>query len=210
MGAQRQRQVRRSDPGTGHPQRDQVRLLPNRLRALRPLGVPHLEAQVEDGQRDRRKEDGGPSLSEKQRDGAVQLPAAAASGVRYLQELRGALPRGFHGRQRCGDAGQGGLLRAQRGGRCRGQEEVSGQRLIPSGSVHGRSGEGLMLYRVASGSRSSGSSYCTAAAAVACAIESRCLPSLFSASADTRILRNYVGSAWEWMSLLDFAEGGRD
>merc|ERR1712217_592408 len=51
-----------------------------------------------------------------ERDGAVQLPAAAAIGVRHFQELRGPLPRCVHGRKRGGDAWQGHFLRAQ--GRC--------------------------------------------------------------------------------------------
>merc|ERR1711862_539389 len=58
-------------------------------------------------------------------DGAVQLPAAAAAGVRHLQELRGPLPRGLHGWQRRGDAWQGDLVRAEGGGRRGWQEEVS-------------------------------------------------------------------------------------
>merc|ERR1712039_905171 len=45
--------VRRSDSGARHPQRDQGRLLSDRLCALWPLRLPHLCAQVEDGQRDR-------------------------------------------------------------------------------------------------------------------------------------------------------------
>ena len=56
------------------------------------------------------QEDGGPPLPEVQRDGAVQLPAPAALGVRHLQELRGPVPRRLHGWQRRGDAGQGGEL----------------------------------------------------------------------------------------------------
>merc|ERR1712217_214877 len=95
---------------------------------LRPLGMPNLEAQVEDGQGDWRQEDGGPTLAEVERDGAVQLPATAAPGVRYLQELRGSLARCLHGWQRRGDAWQGHLVRAQgRGWRCWWQEEVSGE-----------------------------------------------------------------------------------
>merc|ERR1711937_398590 len=57
--------------------------------------------------------------------GSVQLPAAAASGVRHIQELRGPVARGFHGWQRRGDAWQGDLVRAQGGGQRRWQEEVS-------------------------------------------------------------------------------------
>merc|ERR1711975_183704 len=99
------------------------RTLGNLVRALR---LPHLEALLEDGQGDGWQEDGGPPRTEVERDGAVQLPAAAAARVRHLQELRGPLPRGLHGWQRCGDARQGGVLRAEGGGQCRrGQEEVS-------------------------------------------------------------------------------------
>merc|ERR1712050_533840 len=78
----------------------------------------------EDGQGDWWEEDGGAALAEVQRDGPVQLPAPAAAGVRHLQELRGPLPRGLHGRQRCGDAWEGDLLRAEGGSRRRWQEEV--------------------------------------------------------------------------------------
>merc|ERR1711972_582688 len=106
--------VRRADPGPGYPQRDQGRLLADRLRALRPLCMPHLQAQVEDGQGDGRQEDGGPALTEVERDGAVQLPAAAAPGLRHVQELRGPFPCRLHGWQRRGDAWQGYLVRAQR------------------------------------------------------------------------------------------------
>merc|ERR1712039_115652 len=74
------------------------------------------------------QEDGGPALAEVKRDGSVQLPAAAAPGVRHLQELRGPLPRCLHGWQRCGHAWQGDLVRAQgRGWRRRRQEEVSAE-----------------------------------------------------------------------------------
>merc|ERR1711972_803903 len=121
--------VRCPDPGARYPERDQGRLLADRLRALRPLCLPHLQAQVEDGQGDGRQEDGGPALAEVERDGAVQLPAAAAIGLRHLQELRGPLARCLHGWQWCGDAWQGHLLRAQgRGWRCWWQEEVSTER----------------------------------------------------------------------------------
>mmetsp|Transcript_39267 Transcript_39267/g.124645 ORF Transcript_39267/g.124645 Transcript_39267/m.124645 type:complete len:199 (+) Transcript_39267:376-972(+) len=65
---------------------------------------------VEDGQGDRRQEDGGLPLAEVQRDGPVQLPATAAVGVRHLQELRGALPCRLH-------------LRVQGGGFRRWQEK---------------------------------------------------------------------------------------
>merc|ERR1712039_394895 len=104
----------------------------DRLRALRSLGMPHLQAQVEDGQGDRGQEDGGPTFAEIERDGAVQLPAAAASGVRHLQELRGPLPGCVHGWKWRGDAWQGHLLRAE--GRCswwcRRQEEVRQTHLV--------------------------------------------------------------------------------
>merc|ERR1712187_1048412 len=61
-------------------------------------------------------------------DGSVQLPAAAAIGLRHLQELRGPLARGLHGWQWRGHAWQGHLLRAQGGGWwCRWQEEVSAE-----------------------------------------------------------------------------------
>merc|ERR1711862_426349 len=85
-------------------------------------------AEVEDGQGDGRQEDGGPPLPQVQRDGSVQLPAAAAARVRHLQELRGPVARGVHGRQWCCDAWQGHLLRAQGGGWRRRQEEVSWER----------------------------------------------------------------------------------
>merc|ERR1712146_204949 len=102
-------------------------LLSDWLRALRPLRMPHLCAQVEDGQRDRWQEDGGASLLEVERDGAVQFPATAAARVRYFQELRGLVARGLYGWQRCRHVGQGHLLRAQGGGCCGWQEEVSQQ-----------------------------------------------------------------------------------
>merc|ERR1712146_151781 len=117
--------VRRADPGARHPERDQDWLFAHWLRAVRPLRLPNLEALLEDGQGDGWQEDGGPPRAEVERDGAVLLPAAAAARLRHLQELRGPLPRGFHGRQRRGDAREGGVLRAQGGGqRRRWQEEV--------------------------------------------------------------------------------------
>merc|ERR1711974_145618 len=109
-------------PGSGHPERDQGRLLAHRFCALRPLRVPHLEAQVEDGQGDRRQEDGGPPLLEVQRDGPVQLPASAAARLRHLQELRGFVPRRLHGWQWSGDARESGVLREEGGG-CRWRQE---------------------------------------------------------------------------------------
>merc|ERR1712060_398933 len=81
------------------------------------IQVPHLQAQVEDGQRDWRQKDGGPALPQIQRDGPMLLPAPAAIGMRHVQELRGLVARRVHGRQRCGHVGKGCLLRAERGGR---------------------------------------------------------------------------------------------
>merc|ERR1711972_667614 len=77
------------------------------------------------GKGDGRQEDGGSPLAEVQRDGSVQLPAAAAACLRHVQELRGPLSCRIHGRQWCRDVGKGGVLRAQGGGRRRRQEEVS-------------------------------------------------------------------------------------
>merc|ERR1712139_614407 len=88
------------------------------------FSMPHLQSCLEDGQGDRRQEDGGSSLIEEQRDGRVLVHAAAAFGVRQLQELRGPLASGLHGRERCGDAWEGGRLRAQGGSLCWWQEEV--------------------------------------------------------------------------------------
>merc|ERR1712166_1373683 len=87
--------------------------------------------RLEDGKGDGRKEDGRSSLTEIERDGRVLLPAAAAVGVRQLQELRGPVARGLHGRERRGDAWEGGQLRAQGGGRRWRQEEVRGQSAGP-------------------------------------------------------------------------------
>merc|ERR1711920_680103 len=103
----------------------------------------------EDGQGDRRQEDGGPSLPQVERNGAVQLPAPAALGVRQLQELRGPLPRRLHGRQRRRHAWQGHLLRAEGGGGCRWQEEVMRWRLVQlGGKEDGGLVEGLaVVYR---------------------------------------------------------------
>merc|ERR1719445_247257 len=87
--------------------------------------MPHLQVEVEDGKGNWRQEDGGASLLEVQRDGSVQLRSSAATGVRHIQELRGPVACGFHGRQWCSHVGQGDLLRAQGRG-CRWwQEEVS-------------------------------------------------------------------------------------
>merc|ERR1711970_286744 len=97
--------------------------------------MPPFELEVEDGQGDGRQEDGGSPLAEVERNGAVQLPATAAARLRHLQELRGPIPRRVHGWERRGDAGQGGVLRAQGGG-CRGrQEEVIGGALVCPSSV---------------------------------------------------------------------------
>merc|ERR1712146_842942 len=104
---------------------DQDWLFADRLRAVRSLRVPYLEALLEDGQGDWWQEDGGSPRAEVERDGAVHVPAAAAARVRHLQELRGPLPCRLHGRQRRGDAWEGGLLREEGGGkRRRWQEEV--------------------------------------------------------------------------------------
>merc|ERR1711937_882713 len=75
--------------------------------------------------RDWWKENGRSTLLEVQRDGRMLLPATAASGVRQLQELRGPLARGFHGRERRCDVGQGRELRKEGGGRKGRQEEMS-------------------------------------------------------------------------------------
>merc|ERR1739844_425848 len=104
---------------------DQGGLLSNRIRALWSLSMPHLEAEVEDGQGDWRQKDGGPAFSEVERDGPVQLHASAASRLRHLQELRGPFSSRLHGRQWRGYAWQSHLLRAERGGWCRWQEEVT-------------------------------------------------------------------------------------
>merc|ERR1712086_503799 len=95
----------------------------DRLRALRPFRMPHLQDHMEDGKGDRRQEIGGPSLAEVQRDGGVLLPASAASGVRQLQELRGPFARRLHGWQRRGDAWKGHCLRAEGGCRRQGRQE---------------------------------------------------------------------------------------
>merc|ERR1712084_98180 len=109
----------------GHSERDQGWLLSNWLRAVRTGRLPHFEAQVEDGQGDWRQKDGRSPFLEVQRDGSVQLRAAAAIGVRHLQELRGLVACCIHGWQWCGHVGQGDLLRAQGGSGCWRQEEVS-------------------------------------------------------------------------------------
>merc|ERR1711964_676267 len=78
----------------------------DRVRALRSLGVPCREDLLEDRQGDGRQEDGGPALAEVERDGGVQLRAAAAVGRRHVQELRGPLAHRVLGRQWRGDAWQ--------------------------------------------------------------------------------------------------------
>merc|ERR1739838_598163 len=57
------------------------------IKGLDKNNMPHLQAEVEDGQGDRRQEARGSALPQVQRDGPVQLPASAASGLRHLQEL---------------------------------------------------------------------------------------------------------------------------
>merc|ERR1711959_638267 len=78
------------------------------------------QAEVEDGQGDRREEDGGPARPEVERDGPGELRPAAAAGDGHLQELRGALACGFHGRERRGDAWED--REPDREGRCEGGE----------------------------------------------------------------------------------------
>merc|ERR1712098_41545 len=75
--------------GSGHPGGDQDRVLADRLRAVRPRGVPRVEDPVEDWQGDRRQEDGGAALDEVERDGGVLVRAAAAARRGHVQELRG-------------------------------------------------------------------------------------------------------------------------
>merc|ERR1712178_399042 len=102
-----------TDPSFGHPQRDQSWLLSDWLCAVRLHRVPYFKAQVEDGQGDRRQENGGPPLIEVKRNGRMLLCASAAPGVRHLQELRGSFTRCIHGWQWCCDAWKGHLLRAE-------------------------------------------------------------------------------------------------
>merc|ERR1712039_689713 len=90
----------------------------------RPRRVPHFEAQVEDGQGDRREKDGRTPLIEAERDGGMQLHPPTAAGLRYLQELRGHVTCRFHGRQWCGDAWARKCLRTKRGNWRWRQEEV--------------------------------------------------------------------------------------
>merc|ERR1711876_27133 len=97
--------------------------------------MPYLQAQVEDGQGDGWQEDGGSALAEVERDGTVQLSAAAAARLRHLQELRGPLASCVHGRQRRGHAWQSHLLRAQGGCWCRRQEEVRSRSSKREGAV---------------------------------------------------------------------------
>merc|ERR1711957_15729 len=107
------------------------------IRTLRPVGMPYLQIEVEDGQGDRRQENGRPSLFEVERNGAMQFPATTASRVRHLQELRRSLSCCFHGRQRCGHAWQGHLMREEGGGRQGRQEEMSAIRWLMLGSKRG-------------------------------------------------------------------------
>merc|ERR1712083_1023951 len=99
-----------------------------------PFSMPHFKVEVEDGKGNRWEKNGGPALLEVQRDGPVQLPAAAAIGVRYFQELRGTFTCCLHGWQRRCDAWQSHLLRAEGGSSCRWQEKMSPQH--PSRIVH--------------------------------------------------------------------------
>merc|ERR1712232_773949 len=88
-----------------------------------------LEADMEDGEGNWRKEDGGPAFLEVERDGRVRIPTPAAPRVRYLQELRRALARRLHGWQRRGHAGQGHFVRTEEGCCSRGQEEMRDERV---------------------------------------------------------------------------------
>merc|ERR1712039_25244 len=99
-----------TDPGARHPQRDQSRLFTDWFRPLWTVCLPYLQNRLEDGKRDWRKENGRPSLFEVQRDGRVCIPATAAVGLRFIQELRRIVPCSFHGWERCCDAWQGRLL----------------------------------------------------------------------------------------------------
>merc|ERR1712217_682695 len=76
------------------------------------------------GKGDRREKDGGTSLFETKRDGRVQLRPPTATGLRYLQELRGHVACRFHGREWCGDAWARQCLRTEGGDWCWRQEEV--------------------------------------------------------------------------------------
>merc|ERR1712232_1019726 len=82
----------------------------------------------EDGQGNRWEENGRSALLEVERDGRVRLPTTTASRVRHLQELRRAVARRFHGRQRCGHVGQGHLVRAKERCGCGWQEKVRAER----------------------------------------------------------------------------------
>merc|ERR1711997_366280 len=70
------------------------------------------------------KKNGRPSFFEVKRNGAVQFPAAAATCLRHVQELRRPFACRIHGRKRCRDARESHLLRTERGRRQRWQEEV--------------------------------------------------------------------------------------
>merc|ERR1712032_1568020 len=66
---------------------DQGWVFPDRFRALRPVRLPHLQAQVEDGQGDRWQEDGGSSLPEVERDAwKGHLVREEGGGRRWRQE----------------------------------------------------------------------------------------------------------------------------
>merc|ERR1712157_57432 len=89
----------------------QVLDIPNEIKCgYSPIGLPHFENRLEDGQGDRRKKDGGSAFFEIKRDGRVCFSATAAIGVRLFQELRGSVQSCFHGRQWCCDAWQGCLV----------------------------------------------------------------------------------------------------
>merc|ERR1712039_749608 len=80
-------------------------------RALRTVSLPHLKVEVEDGERDRRKEDGRSAFFEVERNGTVQFPTATTTCVRHFQELRGPFSCCIHGRKwRC-DVGKSYLMR---------------------------------------------------------------------------------------------------
>merc|ERR1711900_64148 len=84
------------------------------------------------------QEDGGPALAEVERDGGVQLRAAAAAGGGHLQELRGPVPHRLPGRQRCGHVGQDRDCRAE-DGQGLGQSEVPAYTTFETLMTHGDS-----------------------------------------------------------------------
>merc|ERR1711879_286899 len=92
--------------------------------AVWTISLPHFQIEVEDGKRDRWQENGRPSFFEVKRNGAVQFPAAAATRLRHIQELRRPFACRIHGRKRCRDARESHLLRTERGRRQRWQEKV--------------------------------------------------------------------------------------